>query len=49
LFISTNNVIFSPGNENGFIPTRYFRSVENKQGEQMPLPIDSFKTMASSN
>jgi hypothetical protein len=48
-FISENNVILSPGNENGFIPTRYFRLVENRQGEQLPLPIDSFKTTTSNS
>jgi len=43
-FISTNNVILSPGNEDGYIPTRYFRSVQNRKGEEVQLPIDSLKT-----
>jgi hypothetical protein len=46
-FVSTNNVILSPGNENGYIPTRYFRLVENRAGEKLPLPIDSFTTKTS--
>jgi len=46
-FVSTNNVILSPGDEDGYIPPRYFRLVENRQGEKLPLPIDSFKTTTS--
>ena len=41
-FVSSNNVILSPGNENGCIPTRYFRLVENHRGERIPLPAESF-------
>ncbi|CAF2362195.1 unnamed protein product [Rotaria sp. Silwood2] len=46
-FVSNNNVILCSGNENGFIPPRYFRLVENRHGEQLSLPIDSFKTKTS--
>jgi hypothetical protein len=46
-FVSTNNVILSPGNEDGYIPARYFRLVENRQGEQLSLPIDSLKKTTS--
>jgi 2'-phosphotransferase len=48
-FLSTNNVILSPGDDNGFIPSRYFRSVEDRQGKQIPLPINSLKTKSSEN
>ncbi|CAF4488076.1 unnamed protein product, partial [Rotaria sp. Silwood2] len=43
-FVSNNNVILCPGNENGFIPACYFRFVENRHGEQLPLPTESLKT-----
>jgi hypothetical protein len=43
-------VILSPGDENGYIPSRYFRLVENRQGEKLPLPIDNLlKTNNSEN
>ncbi|UJR25689.1 hypothetical protein I4U23_007040 [Adineta vaga] len=48
-FLSTNNVILSPGNEDGYIPTRYFRSVENSRGEKVSLPIESLKTTTNNN
>ncbi|CAF2112272.1 unnamed protein product [Rotaria magnacalcarata] len=43
-FVSNNNVILCPGDVNGFLPVRYFRSVENRRGEKFPIPIDSFTT-----
>ncbi|CAF0919710.1 unnamed protein product [Rotaria sordida] len=46
-FVSNNNVILCPGNENGFLPARYFRLVQNRHGEQLPLPVDLFKTTTS--
>ncbi|CAF4770423.1 unnamed protein product [Rotaria sp. Silwood1] len=46
-FVSNNNVILCPGNENGFIPVRYFRLVENRHGDQLSLPIDSFQKTTS--
>ncbi len=46
-FISSNNVILSPGDENGYIPVRYFRLVQNRNGEQIQLPIESLKTTTS--
>ncbi|CAF1418358.1 unnamed protein product [Adineta ricciae] len=42
-FVSSNNVILSPGNENGCIPTRYFRLVEDRRGERISLPAESFE------
>lgn len=43
-YVSANNVILSPGNAEGCIPTRYFRLVENRRGEQLQLPIDALRT-----
>jgi len=34
-YISTNNVILTVGDQNGFIPPQYFRSVEDRQGKQL--------------
>lgn len=34
-FKSANNVILSPGNENGFIPSELFLKVENAAGERI--------------
>lgn len=40
-------MIVSPGNEDGCIPPRYFRFVQNREGEQQQLPVDSLKTTTS--
>lgn len=46
-YVSTNNVILSPGNDDGIIPIQYFRLVENRQGEQLWPLADSFKKTSS--
>jgi hypothetical protein len=47
-FVSANNVILSQGDEKGFIPSQYFRTVEDRQGKKLPLSTDSSKTTTTS-
>ncbi|CAF0836213.1 unnamed protein product [Adineta steineri] len=42
-FVSSNNVILSPGNEDGYIPPCYFRLVQNRQGQNLPVTAESFQ------
>jgi len=36
-FISTNGVVLTEGNKDGFIPPQYFKSVENKSGVSISI------------
>lgn len=42
-FLSSNNVILCPGNDNGILPPEYFRLVQDCQGKEYELTIDRFK------